>query len=209
MSRIGQSVSVQTPGSRVPGFVTHYYLGDREPFLNLSDLAEPDLVDVLADLRSLRTSGLRRVFGGRYMQLRRLTETRLRERFVEVGGRPERSAPHYFVLGESPWYRELSPTMRSVTLKLGDLPSDVTSFTYPDSFTAMALGPQFGLPRDPKPYHERVYRIEDLERVVTEFGLPEDELDEDYTGYEHRPFEKYIEVQVWSDLPITTAPRSA
>ena len=106
-------------------------------------------------------------------------------------------------------YRELSPSMRSVTLKLGDLPSDVTSFTYPDSFTAMGLGPQFGLPHDAKPYHERVYRIEDLDRIVSEYGLPEDQPDEDYTGYEHRPFEKYIEVQVWSDLPITTATRSA
>jgi hypothetical protein len=133
----------------------------------------------------------------------------MRELFIEADGRPERSAPHYFVLGESSWYRELSPTMRSVTVKLADLPSEVTSFTYPDSFTAMGLGPQFGLPHDAKPYHERVYRIEDLEGVVAEFGLPEDEPDKDYAGYEQRPFEKYIEVQVWSDLPIITAPRSA
>jgi hypothetical protein len=200
---------VQGSAGLSPQFVTHYYLGDREPFLNLSDLAEPELGRVLAELRSLRTSGLRRVFGARYMQLRRLTEARLREQFVEVGGRPERLAPHYFVLGESPWYRDLSPDMCCIRLSVSNLPSDVTSLTYPDSFTAMGLGRQFGLPHDPKPYHECVYRLEDLERVVTAFGLPEDHPDDDYTGYQHRPFEKYIEVQLWSDRPITgglTAP---
>jgi hypothetical protein len=44
--------------------------------------------------------------------------------------------------------------------------------------------------------------IEHLVGVVTEFGLPDGEADDDYRGYHHRPFEKYVEVQVWSDQPI-------
>jgi hypothetical protein len=193
---------VQLQDGHLPDFVTHYYLAGREPFLNLSDLDEPGLSDVLAQLQSLRASGLKRVFGGRYMELRHLTEAHLHRLFVEGGGRPERRAPHYFVLGESPWYRGLSQDMRSVTLRIAELPTAVTSFTYPDSFTAMGFGPQFGLPHDPKPYHQRVYRMESLSGVVAEFGLPVGEADDDYTGYQHRPFEKYVEFQLWSDEPI-------
>lgn len=49
----------------------------------------------------------------------------------------------------------------------------------------MAFGPQFGLPLQSRPYHKQA-------------GGPEDR----YEGYAHRPFEKYIEVQVWSDEPV-------
>jgi hypothetical protein len=75
-------------------------------------------------------------------------------------------------------------------------------FTYPDSFTSMGCGQAFGLPDDPRPYHGTVYRIEELQPVVDEYGLPDDQPDAVYNGYQHRSFEKYIEVQLWSDEPI-------
>jgi hypothetical protein len=187
----------------VPDFVTHYYLADKRPFLNLCDVAETDLGWIMKDLERRRaTSGLKRVFGPRYMHLRRLTETRLHELFLEAGATPERQAPHYFVLGSSQWYRGLAPDTREVVLPLGNLPLEITSFTYPDSFTAMAFGPRFGLPLLRRPYHERVFRLPELEDVVAQYGLPADGPEGDYDGYAHRPFEKYIEIQLWSDDPI-------
>ena len=85
----------------VPEVVTHYYLAGRKPFLSLSELADAELDAVLADLSMLRDGGRQhRPFGPRYMHLRRLTEARLRELFIAAGGQPERTAPHYFVLGE-------------------------------------------------------------------------------------------------------------
>jgi hypothetical protein len=94
--------------------------------------------------------------------------------------------------------------MREVRLPLRSLPDSATSFTYPDSFTAMALGPRFGLPYEPRPYHERVFRLRDLRAVVEQYGLPADEPSPVYDGYERRPFEKYVELQLWSDAPIVS-----
>jgi hypothetical protein len=186
----------------IPDFVTHYYRAGGQPFLNLSDLTDDQVSVVIGRLESDRTQGLSaRVFGRRYMELRRRTEAKLRALFVEVGGKPERSAPHYFVLGSSAWYGGLANDMRAIVLGLNELPSDVCSFTYPDSFTAMALGAAYGLSVDPRPYHELVYRIERLPEVIGTYGLPPDGVDE-YDGYQHKPFEKYVEVQLWSDEPL-------
>lgn len=188
---------------RIPDFVTHYHLPGSRPFLNLSDLAAEELPAVMLALDERREAGEhQRVFGSRYMDLRRRTEARLLELFKQAGGRPERDAPHYFVLGESAWYRGLAPGMQAAVVPLAELPSTVTSFTYPDSFTATGLVADFGLPYEPRPYHHRAFRIEELPDVVTRYGIPPDEPDPVYEGYAHRPFEKYIEVQVWSDAPV-------
>jgi hypothetical protein len=189
--------------AEIPDFVTHYHLPGTPPFLNLSTLPEPELNLVLRLLEAGRTQGdHRRVFGTRYMDVRRRTESKMRRLFEAGGGLPQRSAPHYFVLGESPWYRGLAAGMQAVTMALGDLPSATTSFTYPDSFTAMSTLAEFGVSYEPRPYHGRVYRLDELADVVDRYGLPVDTTPTIYEGYETRPFEKYIEVQLWSDGPI-------
>lgn len=124
------------------------------------------------------------------------------ELFVEAGGTPARSVPHYFVLGSCRWFERLAPEIRQVTIPLEDLPDEATSFTYPDSFGAMGLGPEFGQPYWPEPYHGRVYRMQELSAVIDAYGLPDDAPDDDYEGFHLRPFEKYIEIQLWSDGPI-------
>jgi hypothetical protein len=73
----------------IPDLVTHYYIAGRAPFLNLSDLAEERLDAVILDLERERARGASaRVFGRRYMELRRRTEEKLRSLFIEVGGTP-------------------------------------------------------------------------------------------------------------------------
>ena len=186
----------------IPDFVTHYHLADKAPFQNLSTLDGPQLERVLAELQQRRSTGLKRVFGPKYVALRRLTERRLRDLFIEAGGKPELQAPHYFCLGESPWFRGLAPDMRGVAVPLSTLPDEVTSFTYPDSIVSMGFGAQFGLPDAPRPYHGRAFRIADLPNIVREFGLPGDAAGTEYEDYWRQPFEVFIEVQVWSDRPL-------
>lgn len=188
----------------IPDFVTHYHLADKAPFQNLSTLDVPQLELVLAELQQRRSAGLKRAFGPKYVALRRLTERRLRDLFIEAGGRPELQAPHYFCLGESAWFRGLAPDMRGVVVPLSTLPDESTSFTYPDSIVSMGFGPQFGLPDAPRPYHGRAFRIADLPGIVQEYGLPADAAATDYEGYWRRPFEVFIEVQVWSNWPFGT-----
>jgi hypothetical protein len=136
------------------------------------------------------------------MELRQRTEDRLRHLFVAAGGRPERASPHYFVLGSSRWFEGLSTNMQGVVIELTRMPAAVTSCTYPDSFTAMGFGPEYGLPSEPKPYHGRVFSLADLPSLIARYGLPDDVPDQDYEGYQQRPFEKYVEVQLWSDEPV-------
>jgi hypothetical protein len=136
------------------------------------------------------------------MQLRRLTEERLRDLFEERGGVAERAAPHYFVLGSSEWYRGLADDMEEIRLPLSSLPATATSFTYPDSFTAMGFGADFGIPYEPREHHGKVFLLDELDEVIGKHGLPPDDPSDGYEGYEKRPFEKYVEVQLWSDEPI-------
>jgi hypothetical protein len=187
----------------VPSFVTHYYMRNRPPFLNLSDVPEAQLDVVLGALKSERASGRNaRPFGRGYLRMRRACERMLRDLFVARGGTPQRSAPHYFVLGSSAWFEGLSPDYASVTLPIAALPPEAASITYPDSFTAMALAPEFGLPYAPRPYHGQVFLLDELPALIATHGLPEDMADEDYATFADRPFENYVEVQLWSDEPI-------
>jgi len=187
----------------LPDVVTHYYLAGRQPFLSLSELQDAELDAVLADLRRLRDVGRQhRPFGLRYMQLRRLTEARLRELFTAAGGQPVRSAPHYFVLGESRWYRGLAQNMAQAQLPLSALPPTQTSITYPDSFAAMGFGAKFGIGDQSRPYHGRVFLLGELPGLIEQFGIPDPGWDGDYQAWATWPAEAYIEVQLWSDEPI-------
>lgn len=164
--------------------------------MNLSDLPADELARTLECLEHDRaTSGHKRVFAPPYMQLRKLTEEKLRELFVAAGGRPGRENPHYFVLGRSRWFESLYPESRSVVLPLSQLATEIVSFTYPDSMAAMAIAREWGFPPESRPYHEKVFRLEELEAVVAEHGLPDDDP-------ETMEGERYLEVQVWSDDPV-------
>ena len=138
----------------VPDYATHYFLKDKEPFLNLSDLPEDKLQSVVKELDSRRTKSNRfnRVYGGRYMELRRKTEHKLRDLFILAGGEPKRKVPHYFVLGESYWFKNLCSDTCEIKIPLSYFPSNAISFTYPDSFVSMGFMPEFGLKVDKKNY---------------------------------------------------------
>ena len=187
----------------VPEFATHYHLRGREPFLNLSDLTDEGVAAVLSELDAVANAGgSQRRFGPRYMALRRTTEQRLRERFIARGGRPQRRSPHYFVLGESDWFKRLYLDAAEVRVPLDQLPSEVTSFTYPDSVVAMGALSEFGIATVAQPYHGTVFRLEELPNVVEAYGLPNDTPPQTYDGYQRRPGEHFIEVQLWSDEPL-------
>ena len=192
--------------SGVPQFATHYYLPGRAPFLNLSDL-EPDRVrEVIAELDSYALDGRsERRFGPRYMSLRRETEARLRQRFVDRGGRPVRRSPHYLVLGECAWFKGLYRPCAEVRVALRDLPPDATSITWPDSIVSMGLLGTYGLPTHHKPQYGQVFVLTELDEVVERYGLPAGAAPLSYDGHQRQEFDHFIEVQVWSDEPLLSA----
>ncbi len=189
----------------IPDDITHYFSRSDHPFQNLSDLNPDELAPVLEKLkqRKAQNPAFKRVFGSAYMDMRRRTETKLRGMFEARGGKPQRQSPHYFVLGQCAWFSGLYPDPETVKLDWRLLPREIASFTYPDSFVSMRLGPEFGLPHEPlEPYHEQVFFLDELADVVARHGLPDGGSGEDYADYHKRKFEKYIEVQVWADGPV-------
>lgn len=188
------------PVVAIPDFITHYHLPDRDPFLNLSDLDDESVDEVLQGLDAAAEIGSsERRFGPRYMTLRYRTEELLRTRFIAVGGLPVRQSPHYFVLGESEWFRGLYRGAREVRIPLSVVPTHHVSFTYPDSVTSMGLLSEFGIHVARQPYHGKVHRIEELAAVVGRYGLPAGTRPRSYQGHQFKDFEHYIEVQVWAD----------
>ncbi|MGD1887370.1 MAG: hypothetical protein ACFB01_09675 [Cohaesibacteraceae bacterium] len=189
----------------IPSKILHYYSRSDYPFSNLCDL-EPDALASVLDMlnrRKVEQPGFKRVFGSAYMEFRRRTEAKMRKLFVQRGGKPERMSPHYFILGDCPWFAGLYPDTATIELDWQSLPREVVSFTYPDSFIAMRFVPDYGLPEEPlQPYHDKVFLTDEIEDVVAIYGLPDGGAGEAYEGYQTRKFEKYIEAQIWSDTPV-------
>lgn len=187
----------------VPQFVTHYHLADRRPFLNLSDVDPESLDSVLTELETLGADGRsHRRFGPRYISLRRSTEALLREQFVARGGHPIRHSPHYFVLGESPWFRNLYDEVAEVRIPLDHLPAEATSVTWPDSIASMGLLSQYGLATACGPQYGRVFLLDELDELIATHGLPAGDPPISYDGHQHKGFEHFIEVQLWTDEPL-------
>lgn len=171
-------------------FATHYYRADREPFQSLSDVADSDVEKVLVGL----TTASRREFGPRYLALRRATEAKARELFAVAGGRPARHHPHYFVLGESPWFAGLYDNPREVRVPLDQLPLHATSFTWVDSITALGLGRGLGVPQPSEPRKRGLYRLDQLD--LTEAHEPPTRSPTDYDGHQKQLLDHYVEIQL-------------
>ncbi len=190
-------------GEGVPDFAAHYYRASRAPFLSLSDLPDEQAMAVMAELIREQREGLQqRPFGRTYIQMRRVVEDRLRRQFIALGGCPERRAPHYFVLGESPWFRGLAVDMEEIRIPVTELPGAQTTVTWGDSFTAMEAARDFGFAFVPRPYHGRIYRLDDIADMAARYGIPKP----DPYGYEGLAAadtpETFIEIQLWSDEPV-------
>lgn len=189
-------------GEIVPDFATHYYRASRAPFLSLSDLPDEQVMAVMAELIRERREGVQqRPFGRAYIEMRRVAEDRLRRQFTALGGRPERRAPHYFVLGESPWFRGLAVDMKEIRVPVSELPTGQTTVTWGDSFAAMEVTRDFGLAFVPKPHYGRLYRLKDIADLAARYGIPKPDP-EGYDGLAAADTpETFIEIQLWSDEP--------
>lgn len=176
--------------------LTHYYLPDRKPFLNLSGLEENELKLVLDDLREKNRRGeSQRVFMDWYVEDRKESERKLRELFIRKGGRPEKLFPHYFVLGKSNIQKSLAKNTRELEIPLNQIPAEFISFTYPDSMASFDL---LNEPENKMPYHGELFLLEEILNVIQQYGMPADEI-----GFTSRyGYPKYIEAQLWSDQPV-------
>lgn len=178
---------------KIPDFITHYYLAERQPFLTLSELEMGESNPIFEELQSRHKKDAKyhRRYGKNYIHTRKQIEDTLRRIFIERGGKPIRKYPFYFVLGESIWFKNLIKEQKEVRIKLCDLNPATTSFTFPDSYVALS--------RNEKPFHGKVFLLHELENFIIEYGMPVDDDSLNYQRYWEGNFEKYIEFKIWED----------
>ncbi|MFG6094801.1 hypothetical protein SPB21_06105 [Leptothoe sp. ISB3NOV94-8A] len=178
---------------KVPSFITHYHLADRQPFLTLSDLENGSDSPIFQELRNRHKydAGYQRRYGTNYINTRRKIENDLRRLFIERGGKPIRNYPFYFVLGASTWLKHLAKEHLEVSIPICDLNPETTSFTFPDSYVALS--------DNKKPYHGKVFLLHELNSLISEYGMPCDDDYHNYERYWEGDFEKYIEFQIWEN----------
>src|SRR6266508_1093947 len=173
----------------MPDFLSHYYEGADGPFSNLSMLPLEQAEQILEKIRrngnrfaSQRSSN--------YLKKRLELEIKIRQRFEGKGGKPKLTRPHYMILGTCPWLKQWYANGQELQIKLNSIPDECVSFTYGDSFPAMNY-------QDGKPYRGQVYTVKELYEVIKCYGLPQ-EWNPDGEGGP----ERYIEAQVWDDVPL-------
>lgn len=181
--------------SDLPAFLTHYYRPFTRPFLSLSELSDPEVAALLAALVQQEPLPYR-LTQVAYLPERRRIEARLRARFVEKGGRPERLHPHYLVLGSfSLWEQDDHERVR---VPLASVCPDQLSFTLTDSFFNFRDTNLRGAAIPSRGYRRNVYTLAELPGELDAHDLPTEAWRSDPT----RRFEVYVEAQLWSDEPI-------
>jgi len=177
-----------------PDRLTHYYRD--VPFHTLSDLDEKSAARVIEQVGKTRELEFR-LTRDDYLPRRREIEAEMRLQFVRQCGRRVRESPHYAVLGTFSLY-DGDPDWKSVSAPVADIASDVLSFTFTDSFFAFSNTNLRGVAIPLRPFHRRIYRLEDLPALVEEFGLP----GERWRDEPERVFDVYVEAQIWDDAPL-------
>ncbi|MBN2500347.1 MAG: GNAT family N-acetyltransferase [Anaerolineales bacterium] len=176
--------------SNLPTFLSHYYEAANGPFRNLSHVP---LTEAEARLAAIRKRG--DVFASKrptdYLSVRNELEDRVRTLFIEKGGQPQLSHPHYMILGACPWVKSWYKQGAELHIPLAEFDPDTISFTYGDTFPAMRY-------QDSSPYRGRVYTLDEVPNLIRQFGLPQITNPEGARGPD-----RYIEAQVWAEQPIT------
>ena len=174
-------------------YLYHYYDRRTGPFRNLSDMTPEDAEVLLERIQRERPGSMCAKRDETYMRKRRANENIIRTKFLEAGGRTERSAPHYMVLGHCPWLLSWFEQPAYLRIPVSEFDLSAVSFTYGDSF------PTFS-PRvnDGREYRRKVYDYEGIKKIIEKYGLPQIWNSDG----SHGP-ERYIEACVWSDETIS------
>lgn len=172
----------------VPTVITHNYDPDRGPFGNICNLPSADAQRIL---REIGASGLRRIKPD-YLERRLATERWLLSERTRKLGRPHLIRPIYFFLGDFADGQDPSRP-HSIQVPLAVFSPQMITFTYPDSMASLPIANRSDHAAIRKRYHGEVFTLDEIGRIVSEFGMPD----------KRSPtYDRFIEVQVWDDRPL-------
>lgn len=170
-------------------YLYHYYEASIGPFVNLSELPIYEAEKILRDIKARgKTFAARR--SSDYIKIRRELEQKARSMFIQKGGKPIRSVPHYMTLGTCSWLLDWYENGKELCIHIDMFSEEQVSFTYGDLFPAMRYN-------DGKPYRNTVYTKREIYEIIRIYGIPQD-----WNRTGSKGPERYIEAQVWDDEPI-------
>lgn len=172
----------------------HYYDKAIGPFVNLSDIPMDEAMDIIHQIKRDRPNVQCAQRDAHYMFRRHMYEDILKKEFLKKGGKIERSAPHYMVVGHSPWLSTWFENGASLSIPIEEFDLSTVSFTYGDSHPTYSPWPRDD---DWKEYRRKLYRYEEIVEVIKKYGLPQEWNDDG----RHGP-ERYVEAHIWSDETI-------
>ena len=128
----------------------------------------------------------------------------VRDKFIDIGGKPIRTAPVYFTLGANKgmetWYN--TPAHIKITVSEFDL--DTVSFTYGDMFPVFNASLNTG-----EEWWGKVYNYAGILNLIEKYGFPEDPVYDMKKRFFPFPegknigmYLKFIEAQVWDDAVL-------
>lgn len=172
----------------LPNIITHNYHRDGVLLANVCDLPFAEAEAILA--RRREAGG--RLLKANYLQRRLQTEAWLIEERGRLLGSTRRNRPIYSFLGD---FADNTDPERpcSLVMPLDAFPPDILTFTFPDSMASFAFGTLEKHAHERRPYHGKVFTLEQITQVVREFGMPDRTLHAD----------RFIEVQIWDERPVT------
>jgi hypothetical protein len=183
--------------SLLPPIITHNYDPAHGPFRNICTLEYDEAERIL---EAIRRTGNRK-YKPNYLQRRISTEEWLYAERTRKLGKPPLAHPIYFFLGEFHWTDPARPL--SIRIPLIEFSRQTITFTYPDSMTSLPLATLIEHQKDRKPYHGQVFTLDEIENVVSEYGIPGKVIDRAGSRYD-----TFIEVQIWDENPLRKYCRS-
>jgi len=167
----------------------HYYDADIGPFQNLSSLPYHEAVKISEYLRRGGNS-----FASRrsedYIMVRRELEGIAQKLFINKGGKPQNSYPHYMTVDKCEWMESWYRNPAWLSINWNEFSEESISFTYGDLFPTMRY-------QDNKPYRGQIYTKNEIIELIEEYGLPQE-----WNELGDKGPERYIEVQIWDEKVI-------
>jgi hypothetical protein len=182
----------------IPNHLVHYYLPDKTPFLNLNDLSETDLKTVVEEInQDFEVGNSKRQVADWYLIQRKEAEENLLKEFQALGGKPERSSPHYFCLGESlGWEWVNNHKTKKFIVPIDELDCEVM-FSIGDTLWTFSKSQKPDQKFENKWYQGKLYTYAQTCEIIKEIGL---DLKSKGSLNAHQVF--HVEALIWSDKAI-------
>lgn len=173
-------------------YLYHYFDKTIGPFVSMSDLSIEEANNVLRNIKETKPNSQAAGRHDKYVEYRRNCENILKAEFIKKGGVIKREAPHYMVIGHSPWLSTWHDNSGCIKIPIEEFDLSTVSFTYGDSMPTFSPAITDG-----KEYRKQLYTYDEILKIIEKYGLPQDWNDDGKYGPE-----RYIEAHVWSDETI-------